>query len=109
MLTPVVIESPYAGDVTRNIIYARRAVRDCLQRDEAPIASHLLFTQIGILDDKNSAERKLGMNAGFVWTKFAHRVVVYMDYGESHGMVQGINTAHTFGIPVERRYIGPNP
>jgi len=32
----VIVESPYAGDVARNVEYARACVRDSLQRGEAP-------------------------------------------------------------------------
>lgn len=44
----VVVESPYAGDVERNVAYAKRCVLDCLKRGEAPYASHLFFTQSGV-------------------------------------------------------------
>ncbi len=46
-----IIESPYAGDIQGNLAYAKRCVLDSLSRGEAPIASHLLFTLDGILDD----------------------------------------------------------
>jgi hypothetical protein len=46
----VIIESPYAGDVEPNVAYAKAAVLDCLSRGEAPYASHLFFTQDGILN-----------------------------------------------------------
>ena len=45
----VIIESPYAGFVKRNEDYARECLRDSLMRGEAPIASHLLYTQPGVL------------------------------------------------------------
>lgn len=32
----VVLESPYAGDVEKNVAYARLALRDSIQRGEAP-------------------------------------------------------------------------
>ena len=32
----VVLESPYAGDVARNVRYARACLRDSLLRGEAP-------------------------------------------------------------------------
>ena len=47
----VVLESPFAGNVEMNIHYARACMADCLARGEAPFASHLLYTQPGILDD----------------------------------------------------------
>src|SRR5690606_24498929 len=42
----VIIESPYSGDVERNTEYARSCLLDSLRRGEAPIASHLLHTQV---------------------------------------------------------------
>ena len=67
----VIIESPYAGDVERNLRYARAAMKDCLHRGEAPYASHLLYTQEGVLDDDVPGERKLGISAGLSWGKIA--------------------------------------
>ena len=54
----VIIESPYAGDIEKNVEYARACVRDSLSRGEAPIASHLLYTQPGILKDEIPSERQ---------------------------------------------------
>lgn len=62
----VIIESPYAGDVELNAQYARECLRDSLTRGEAPIASHLLYTQPGVLDDAVPRERALGIEAGLV-------------------------------------------
>jgi hypothetical protein len=59
-----IIESPWVGDVEKNVKYARACIRDNLVRGEAPIASHLLFTQLDILDDAILEERQLGINAG---------------------------------------------
>ena len=44
------------GHVEENVAYARAAVRDSLLRGESPIASHLLYTQPGILKDSVSDE-----------------------------------------------------
>lgn len=44
----VIIESPFAGDVVRNLRYLRACMRDCLRRGEAPYASHALYTQPGV-------------------------------------------------------------
>ncbi len=60
----VVVESPYAGDVERNLSYLRACLADCLRRNEAPIASHALYTQPGVLDDTKPEERKKGMMDG---------------------------------------------
>lgn len=101
----VILESPYAGHVDRNVAYARRALRDALQRGEAPIASHLLYTQPGVLDDANAAERAIGIEAGLAWCAVADATVVYADLGVSAGMRLGIARAEAAGRPVENRYL----
>lgn len=101
----VIIESPYAGDVEANVEYARRCVADSLSRGEAPIASHLLYTQPGILDDTNPAERQKGIAAGLAWLYVADLSAVYADRGVSVGMTHGIAEAASLGIPVEYRYV----
>lgn len=97
----VIIESPYSGDVTRNTEYARACLLDSLRRGEAPIASHLLHTQV--LDDVRPAERELGIDAGLAWYRVAEKCVVYEDRGTSGGMITGIRRAKQFGVPVEHR------
>jgi hypothetical protein len=99
----VVIESPFAGDVERNVSYARAAMRDCLLRGETPYASHLLYTQVGVLDDNIPEERELGIKAGFEWRQAAEKTVVYTDYGISRGMSYGIDDAEKRGCLVEYR------
>lgn len=103
----VVVESPYAADddegVARNEAYARAAMRDCLNRGEAPYASHLLYTQEGVLDDRVPAERARGMEAGLCWGARAEATVVYTDLGVSDGMRLGVARATLDGRPVEYR------
>lgn len=101
----VVIESPYAGDVDANVRYAKECFNDCLKRGEAPYASHLLFTQPGLLDDTVPSERKLGMEAGFAWGDRAHLRAVYTDLGITPGMNKGIERALSIGQRVEYRSI----
>lgn len=101
----VLIESPYAGDIARNLCYARAAMRDCLVRGESPIASHLLYTQDGVLRDGDQAERELGMRAGWEWLRVVEAVVLYGDLGVSPGMKAGITRAKKAGVPVEYRSI----
>jgi len=86
----VVIESPYAGYVDRNVAYARQAMRDSLERGEAPIASHLIYTQPGILRDHVLSERELGISAGFAWWSVADLIVFYTDLGWSPGMTKAL-------------------
>lgn len=99
----VILESPYAGDVERNVAYARACLRDSLRRGEAPIASHLLYTQPGVLDDKLEHERQMGIDAGLAWRDVAQATVVYTDHGMSAGMRYGIGRAEAAGVPVEYR------
>jgi hypothetical protein len=101
----VILESPFSGDVERNIKYARQCVKHSLSQGEAPICSHLLYTQDGILNDEIANERMLGINAGLSWLKVAECSVVYVDYGVSKGMQYGIDAAHKNNIPVIFRTI----
>jgi len=100
----VIIESPYSGDVARNTDYARACLLDSLRRGEAPIASHLLHTQV--LDDMRADERELGMEAGLAWYRVAEKCVVYEDFGMSRGMAEGMARARSHGVPVELRRLG---
>jgi hypothetical protein len=101
----VVLESPYAGDIEANVNYARRCVCDSLARGEAPLASHLLYTQPDILDDTKPEHRALGINAGHEWIGMAEAMVVYEDRGISSGMRIGIAVAEALNIKIEYRRI----
>lgn len=103
----VYIESPFKDEnwkaTRRNVLYARVCVRDSLLRGEAPYASHLFFTQTGILNDTVEAERQLGISAGqTLGDKFDLRAV-YEDFGISKGMQYGIERALKLGQPIEHR------
>lgn len=98
-----ILESPYSGDVEKNLTYARECMRDSIELGEAPIASHLLYTQEGILDDTNPVERSLGMAIGFNWGRYADKVVFYTDYGMSDGMKTARDYYERLGLPVEIR------
>lgn len=99
----VILESPYAGDVECNVAYARRCLRDSLGRGEAPIASHLLHTQV--LDDGVPEERRAGIEAGLEWLGAADALVVYCNLGMSGGMSAAVRRAHEAGVPVEVRFL----
>lgn len=106
----VIIESPFAGSTPQEaeqyVEYARRALRDSLDRGEAPFASHLLYTQV--LDDSCPEQRMQGINAGLAWGPAADATVVYKDYGVSSGMHLGIRAAERRKRLIEERYIGKN-
>lgn len=99
----VIIESPYEGDVEKNIEYARLCLRDSLIRGESPIASHLLYTQV--LDDTIPAERNAGIEAGLAWLEVAEAHIFYGDFGMSKGMMIAYDRAMQSGKKIETRYI----
>lgn len=84
-----------------NITYARRALRDSLDRGEAPFASHLLYPQA--LDDNTPDGRDLGLELERHWFGAAIDackgrekeiiLAVYTDRGLSSGMKQMIEYA----------------
>ena len=99
----IIIETPYCGDVEGNIAYARACLLDSLRRGEAPIASHLLHTQV--LEDMRPDERSVGIEAGLAWYRVATKCVVYSDRGISAGMKMGIDRAMQHDVAVEYRSI----
>lgn len=115
----VVIESPYAGRAPlwvprwlrwpiewwltrRNVSYALDCLRDSMRRDEAPYASHVMYTRA--LNDRAMRERAIGLYCGFAWGSRAVLRAVYCDLGVSEGMRIGI-TQRPRAQPVEYRYI----
>ena len=104
-MIPVVLESPFSGDVETNTRFARACMHDCLMRNEAPFASHLLYTQPGVLQDTVPRERELGINAGFIINARLDKTVVYTNLGISGGMQLGIDNAIACGRPVEYRML----
>lgn len=105
----VIVESPYAGkseeERERNVRYAQAAMRDCLKRGEAPLASHLLYAYSGVLDDEVEIDRELGIDAGLAWGLKADATVIYEDLGVSPGMRRGILMAERALRPVLRRLV----
>ncbi|AUR90681.1 hypothetical protein NVP1149O_27 [Vibrio phage 1.149.O._10N.286.55.A12] len=105
----VIIESPFAASEThtveQHIEYARQCMRDSLMRGESPYASHLLYTQDGVLDDLSPSERKMGIEAGFKWRDVSELTVFYVDYGYSSGMQLGLQDCINKRKPYEIRKI----
>jgi hypothetical protein len=107
----VVIETPYftpaLKEVARNVRYARACVRDSLLRGEIPFASHLIYTQPGITNDKLPKERKLGIMTGMAINKKLNATaIIYTDLGISGGMKLGIKMAKRHGRKIEYRRLG---
>ena len=100
----VVVESPFAGG-WKNVLYSRECIRDCLDRGESPFASHLLYTQKGILDDSVPDERRRGIEAANGWLEVADYVAVYMDLGVTRGMLIGVAKAARLAKPIHLRWL----
>jgi len=99
----VFVASPFSGDIGRNRTYLLDALRDSLNRGEAPFAPHALYPSV--LDDGVPAQRAQGMGAGRAWLASADLVAVYDDHGISTGMALEIEHAHRLGIKVEHRQL----
>lgn len=106
----VIIESPYGAkteeQVLINMHYARACVRDSLLRGEIPFASHLFYTQPGILDDNVLEERTLGIVAGLTIGNIFSLSAIYEDLGISKGMEYGIMNAEKTNRLIEHRKLG---
>ena len=120
----VCIESPYKGkneeETLRNMRYARACVRDCVLNKDISVASHLYYTQPGILDDNIQGERKKGMEAGWKMFELLGDVNnlpqipfegvsrAYIDLGISSGMEKGLEIARKYGLKIEQKSLGEN-
>lgn len=100
-----IIESPYAGNVEKNLTFLRACMRDCLLKGEAPYASHGLYTQPGVLDDDVPEERIHGIHAGLSWADAAQKIVAYTNLGISRGMEYALTRHKENGKLVEMRVL----
>lgn len=104
----VQLESPFRGSSEAEQDeferYGLKALAHSLSLDEAPFASHLLYTRV--LDDRSALQRRQGIDAGLAWSDVSEATVVYADYGVSSGMQEGIDRAKRAGRPIETRRIG---
>ena len=115
----VILESPYSGDIERNVKYGQRAMLDARGRGETVIMPHLLWTQHPdckthfISDDDKLHTAATGRQAALKQIEELRRipgakVVFYMDYGVSHGMSPAFKQCRREGIAWEERRIGKN-
>lgn len=90
--------------------YLAACLSDCLRRDEAPFASHGLYTLPGVLDDTKPEERQRGIAAGFAWRKVAAVSAFYLDLGWGTGMRLGEKDALAQGDTerADRRLLLPH-
>jgi len=114
--TPVLIESPYSGDIETNVKYAYQ----CLQhsyacKNEAPIATHLLYTKLSkdepatgnsawIADGVNELMgRDYALACGDALRKALGFCVFYEDLGWSSGMKHALDHCKKANIAYEIR------
>ena len=95
----IYVASPYAGDVERNIRFAKQACRHVMEQGHAFFAPHLLYPKL--LDDTNPLERQAGLDMGLA---IIPRCDELWCYGSrvSLGMHFEIEEAIRLGIPVRR-------
>jgi hypothetical protein len=98
-----ILESPYAGKISRNIEFAQNVCRSLVMEGFNPYASHLFFTRF--LNDEDPEERSLGIQLGFEWAKHAKVVVFAVRPGEemSKGMKLGLLQWTAMGKTIMRR------
>ncbi len=107
----VVVESPFNPpsvelcvpwsryEVARqNLVYARLAMVDSLDRGESPFLSHLLYTQVW---GESPSLRARGIAAGTAQIEVADSVAFYVDLGFSPGMLRAQQLAGSKAV--ERR------
>ena len=100
----VIIESPYAGDVERNLRYLDTCIRHCIARNESPYASHKMLTTA--LDDRDPAQRAIGIETGLAWRRRADERLFYVDLGWSTGMKAAKDLYKSEGLSYKVRQIG---
>lgn len=94
--------SPYRAttqyELDRNINYARELTNKALRDGFAPIAPHLYLTQC--LDETNSYERQMGLNAGLALMEVCDVIYMGLAYGLSEGMCSEVKKAQSLGIDI---------
>lgn len=103
-----IVESPFAGDIERNVEYAAEAISALvLEGKYAPMASHLLYTRM--LDDDNQDERMLGIDAGLNYGAKAEETIIFVDRGLSTGMKYGVINAEKANRKYSFATLSQNP
>lgn len=95
----IYVASPYAGDVEKNIAFAKRACHHAMEQGHAFFAPHLLYPQM--LNDADPTERQAGLFMGLTMLSRCDELWCYGDR-ISHGMHLEIEEADRLGIPIRR-------
>jgi hypothetical protein len=95
----IYVASPYAGDIEKNIEFAKQACRHVMNKGHAFFAPHLLYPQL--LNDAESIERQAGLAMGLAMLPRCDELWCYGDRISS-GMQLEIEEAQCIGIPIRR-------
>lgn len=102
VLTPFMGEDPSKAKMFER--YAQRAVKDSLNRNEAPLAAQLFFYQF-FGSNLVQIERDMGLVSQISWVHKCDRVAVYSDFGITQAMNLVLDVARLKNKPVEFRAI----
>lgn len=97
----VYIASPYAGNVKRNLAFAKAAGLLAVKEGCTPIMTHLMYP--AILNDDDPEERALGMLMDMSLVALCDELWCFDANGISKGMREEIACAEQHGIPVVTR------
>jgi hypothetical protein len=92
--------SPFAGEVDRNVRFAKKMCRMVMDAGNAPFAPHLLYPRFS--DDNDPTQRAAGITCGLAFMETCDEVWVFAGNGISSGMRQEIEHAERLGKPVVR-------
>ena len=101
----VYIASPYAGDIEKNLTFAKAAARFAIARGKAPYIPHL--TLPAVLNDEDPRERALGIELNCETLSRCDALWVFRRNGISAGMAAEIAYAGKCGIETEYFDIDP--
>lgn len=102
VLTPFFGEDPAKARMFER--YAVRAVKDSLNRNEAPLAAQLFFFNF-FGSNIVQIERDMGLMAQVAWVRKCDKLVVYSDFGITQAMNLVLEQARLRNKPVEFRAI----
>lgn len=102
LVTPFMAEDPSLAEKMKR--YAARATRDSVNKNEAPLASHLFY--YSVLSEKDPIERDIGLQSQLSWLKVADIVAVYVDFSITPAMKVAIENAKRLQKKIEFRTIG---
>ncbi|MFI3255258.1 MAG: DUF4406 domain-containing protein [Eubacteriales bacterium] len=93
----IYVASPYAGDVEKNVTFAKDACEFTRQQGHAFFAPHLFYTQL--LDDSVPEQREQGLKMGITALDRSDELWVF-GRTISTGMKKEIEYAQKKGIPI---------